>query len=119
VVASLCVFVRLCASLCVWERLGEAHCLVPLCEKVKFPAKLQRGNRLQVCKYVLWKYKLETNQTLQVTVSYLSMILHIVFFLARISKDEKIVIPKVNMNQLQDKIIDLADVVVNVTIEPF
>jgi hypothetical protein len=58
-----CVFVRLCASLCVWERLGEAHCLVPLYEKVSFATKLQGANRLQVSKYVRWKYELETDQT--------------------------------------------------------
>jgi len=92
---------------------------VPLYEKVKFAAKLQRGNRLQVSKYVRWKYKLEKNQTLQVTVSYWSMINHTVFFLARISKDGRIVVPKFNMNQLQDVKLDRACVVVNVTLEPF
>jgi hypothetical protein len=50
-----------------WKRLGEAHCLVPLSEKVSFATKLQRRNRLQVSKYVRWKYKLETYQTLKVS----------------------------------------------------
>jgi hypothetical protein len=92
---------------------------VPLYEKVKFATRLQSGNRLQVSKYVRWKYKLETNQTLKVTVSYWSMINHTIYFLARISKDGRIIIPKVNMNQLKDAIIDRACVVVNVTLEPF
>jgi hypothetical protein len=93
---------------------------VPLYEKVKFAAKLQSGNRFQVSQYVRWKYKLETNQTLQVTVSVnWDIINHTAFFLARMSKDGRIVVPKVNMSVLQDGRMDLAGFVLNVTLEPF
>jgi hypothetical protein len=93
---------------------------VPLYEKVKFSTRLQRGNRLQVSKYVRWKYKLETNQTLQVTVSVnWDFINHTAFFLARMSKDGRIVVPKVGMIVLQDGRIDLTGYVLNVTVEPF
>jgi hypothetical protein len=116
-----CLWLRLCTSWYVWERLEkEADYLVSLYEKVKFATRLQRGNRLQVSKYVRWKYKLETNQTLQVTVSVnWDFIYHTAFFLARISKDGRIVIPKVNMSVLQDGRIDLTGFVLNVTLEPF
>ena len=112
------------AAVCVLGRLGKAGegrgLLMPLYEKVKFATKLQRGNRLQVCKYVRWKYKLETDQTLQVSVSVcFSMINHTISFLARISKDGRIIIPKVQLDLLQDRKIDLAGYVVNVTLEPF
>ena len=111
---------RLYKSWYVLERLGKADCLVQLNEKVKFATKLQLGNRLQACKYVRWKYKLKKDQTLKVTVSvYWSMICHTGSFLARISNDGRIVIPKVNMDLLQDRKIDLAGYVVNVPLEHF
>lgn len=111
---------RLYPSWYVLESLGKAKCLMPLYEKVNFVAKLQRENRLQVSKYVRWKYKLEPDQTLKVTVSVnWSMIDHSVFFLARMRKDGRIVIPKVNMDLLQDRKMDLTGYVVKVTLEPF
>ena len=42
-----------------------------LTERVSFKTRLQRGNRVQVPKYVRWHYKLETTQILEVTVSVL------------------------------------------------
>ena len=111
------------AAGCGCKRFGKVRkggFLVPLNEKVNFVTKLQQRNRFQVSKHVLWKYKLETNQTLKVTVSFnWSMINHTSFFLTRISKDGRIVIPKVNMDLLQDKKMDLAGYIVNVTLEPF
>jgi hypothetical protein len=47
------------------------------------------------------------------------MINHTGSFLARTNKDGRIIIPKVNMDQLQDSKIDLTGYVVNVTLEPF
>jgi hypothetical protein len=93
---------------------------VPLNERVNFATKLQRRNRLQVSKYIRWKYKLETDQTLKVTVSVnYGLINHTGSFLARTSKDGRIIVPKVNMDLLQDRKMDLTGYVVNVTLEPF
>jgi hypothetical protein len=115
------LWLRLHESWYVWERLEkEVDFLVPLYERVNFATKLQRGNRLQVSKYVRWKYKLESDQTLQVTISVnWSMICQTCSFLARISNDGRIVIPKVNVDLLQDRKIERAGYVVNVTLEPF
>ena len=67
---------------------------MPLTEKVSFQAMLQRGNRLQVPRVVRWRFKLESDQVLKVTVSCpdaWSMGEH---FFARMSKDGRIVVPK-------------------------
>jgi hypothetical protein len=92
---------------------------LPLIERVRFQTKLQRGNRFQVSKYVRWRFKLESDQTLQVTVSVVGVWSSTQVFLARMSKDGRIVIPKVNMGLIQDRKIELAGYVLNVTLEPF
>ena len=92
---------------------------MPLIERVKFQTKLQRGNRFQVSKYVRWRYKLESDQTLQVTVCVIGVWGTTQVFLARMSKDGRIVIPKVNMGLLQNREVELAGYVLNVTLEPF
>ena len=68
---------------------------LPLTEKVKFEAKLQRGNRVQVPKMVRWRFKLESYQILEVTLSPMGV--WGIFprnFLTRMSKDGRIVVPK-------------------------
>ena len=92
---------------------------MPLHEKVSFTTKLQRGNRFQVSKYVRWKYKLETNQTLKVTVNVIGAWNTVQVFLARMSQDGRIVIPKTNMAMMQNRGVELVGYVVNVTLEPF
>jgi bifunctional DNA-binding transcriptional regulator/antitoxin component of YhaV-PrlF toxin-antitoxin module len=72
---------------------------VPLTEKVKFEARLQRGNRVQVPKMVRWRFKLESYQILEVTVSLLATwSISPRSFLTRMSKDGRIVIPKQTLN---------------------
>jgi hypothetical protein len=63
-------------SLFVWKCRGEAYCvlrnggeLVPLTASVSFKAVLQKGKRVQVPKLVRWKYKLEREQVLMVSVT--------------------------------------------------
>ena len=41
---------------------------VPLTEAVEFKAVLQKGNRFQLPRLIRWKFKLETDQVLKVTV---------------------------------------------------
>ena len=42
---------------------------MPLTERVDFKTRLQRGNRVQLPKVVRWRYKLESDQVLKVTMS--------------------------------------------------
>jgi bifunctional DNA-binding transcriptional regulator/antitoxin component of YhaV-PrlF toxin-antitoxin module len=77
---------------------------VPLNEKVKFEAKLQRGNRVQIPKMVRWRFKLESFQVLEVTVSFLAVWGNPKSFFTRMSKDGRIAIPKKTLALLrQDK----------------
>jgi hypothetical protein len=92
---------------------------LPLTERVCFKTRLQRGNRFQVSKYVRWKYKLETDQTLKVIISVNGVYCNPQVFLSRMSKDGRIVITKVNMSLLQNRKSELAGYVLNVTLEPF
>ncbi len=92
---------------------------MPLNKKVSFSTKLQRGNRFQVSKYVRWKYTLETNQTLKVTLIVIGVWNTLQVFLARMSQDGRIVIPKTNMALMQNRGVELAGYVLNVTLEPF
>jgi len=68
---------------------------------------------------VRWKYKLETNQTLKVTVNVIGVWNIVQAFLARMSQDGRIVIPKTNMALMQNRGVELVGYVVNVTLEPF
>lgn len=92
---------------------------MPLYERVSFAAKLQRGNRFQVSKYVRWKYKLEKDQTLKVIISVNGVYCNTQVFLSRMSKDGRIIIPKVNMSLLQNRKSELAGYPLNVTLEHF
>jgi hypothetical protein len=70
-------------------------------------------------KYVRWKFKLETNQTLKVTVIVIGAWNTVQVFLARMSQDGRIVIPKTNIALMQHRGVELAGYVLNVTLEPF
>ena len=48
---------------------GKGWGNVPLTEKVCFKTVFQIGNRVQIPKLVRWRYKLETDQILKVTLS--------------------------------------------------
>jgi len=60
---------------------------------VKFHAKLQKGSRVQVPRMVRWRFKLESYQILEVTVNVVGVWSDFQSFLARMSKDGRIVIP--------------------------
>jgi len=42
---------------------------MPLSEKVKFVARLQKGNRVQIPKHIRWRFKLEIWQALKITAN--------------------------------------------------
>jgi hypothetical protein len=55
---------------------------------------LQRGNRLQIPRVVRWRFKLESDQVLKVTVICPDARLMGEQFFATMSKDGRIVVPK-------------------------
>lgn len=91
---------------------------MPLTEGVCFKTRLQRGNRVQVPKYVRWHYKLEPTQILEVTVSVLGVWRPPQIFLSRISKDGRIVIPKLIIALFKDGKPNLNDHVADVRLKP-
>jgi hypothetical protein len=61
-----CVCNRRQNSTSVCKRLDEN---LPVPEKVSFKTPFQQGNRVQIPKFVRWRFKMETDQILKVTVS--------------------------------------------------
>jgi hypothetical protein len=92
---------------------------LPLTEKVRFKARLQRGNRLQVLKYARWRFKLEADQYLQATVSVVGALYYPQTFLTRITKDGRIVIPKMIISLIQARKLNLTGCIMEITLEPF
>jgi bifunctional DNA-binding transcriptional regulator/antitoxin component of YhaV-PrlF toxin-antitoxin module len=91
---------------------------MPLTEKVSFKAMLQRGNRVQIPKLLRWRYKLETNQILNVTAQCLNTFRGAESFFARMSKDGRIVIPKLIIALLKDDRPDLQGCLMQVILQP-
>ncbi len=91
---------------------------MPLTERVSFKTRLQRGNRVQVPKYVRWHYKLEPTQILEVTVSILGAWRPPQIFLSRISKDGRIVIPKLTITLFKDGKPNLDGYIADVRLAP-
>ena len=91
---------------------------MPLTEKVNFKTRLQRGNRIQVPKFVRWRYKLETDQILKVSIMRINMKYYECFF-ATMSKDGRIVVPKLVLEEIcPEDPSRLEGYPLNVTIEP-
>jgi bifunctional DNA-binding transcriptional regulator/antitoxin component of YhaV-PrlF toxin-antitoxin module len=91
---------------------------LPLTERVSFKTRLQRGNRVQVPKYVRWHYRLETTQILEVTVKVFGLWHPAEVFLSRISKDGRIVIPKLTIAIFKDDKPNLDNYVAEVSLFP-
>jgi len=91
---------------------------MPLTEKVSFQAMLQRGNRLQVPRIVRWRFKLESDQVLKVTVSCPDAWPMGEHFFARMSKDGRIVVPKLILTTLAHFKPNLEGYAFHVILEP-
>jgi bifunctional DNA-binding transcriptional regulator/antitoxin component of YhaV-PrlF toxin-antitoxin module len=93
---------------------------LPLTERVEFKAALQKGNRVQVPKLVRWRFKLESDQVLKVSVTALNLFSGWETFYAAMDKSGRITIPKLVLKQLgslrQD--ISLVGSVFKVWLEP-
>jgi bifunctional DNA-binding transcriptional regulator/antitoxin component of YhaV-PrlF toxin-antitoxin module len=92
---------------------------LPLTEKVKFKTRIQKGGRLQINKHVRWRFKLESNQQLAVWINVPSIWGATDTFLCRMTKDGRIVIPKLIMACLKKDKPNLEGYIVDVTLEPF
>ncbi|HLN88916.1 MAG TPA: hypothetical protein VK253_02510 [Candidatus Binatia bacterium] len=73
---------------------------MPLTKRFTFTTKLQRGNRLQIPRYVRWLCQLETNQILKTTIQVINLWNGPQTFLTRMGKDGRITIPKLIMHLL-------------------
>jgi bifunctional DNA-binding transcriptional regulator/antitoxin component of YhaV-PrlF toxin-antitoxin module len=94
---------------------------MPLTRKVSFKTVLQRGNRIQLPKLVRWKYKLEQDQVLKVTVTATSVFGGWETFYARMDKSGRITIPELMLKLLQDRTREkqsLTGAVMEVRLEP-
>ena len=92
---------------------------LPLTERVSFKTRLEKANRLQISKCIRLRYKLETKQYLKVTVNFSGVWGSPQTFQTRIRKDGKIAVPKLNLELVNDRKLDLTGYVVDVTLEPF
>jgi hypothetical protein len=76
---------------------------LPLTKPVRFKTLLQKGNRVQVPKLVRWKFKMETAQVLEVTVSVSAKSWDSESFYARIGKDGRITVPWLVLDLLKKR----------------
>ena len=67
---------------------------MPLTQKVTFKTMLQKKNRLQIPKLVMWQCKLDDSEVLKVTVSVVNLWGSHESFVAKVQKGGRIVIPK-------------------------
>ena len=80
---------------------------------------LQKGNRVQVPKLVRWQFKMETEQVLKVSVSVINLWTGGQFFYAKMGKDGRILLPKLQLELMQSsRETNLTGYVIEVTLEP-
>ncbi|MCJ7768522.1 hypothetical protein MUP79_09045 [Candidatus Bathyarchaeota archaeon] len=91
---------------------------VPLTQKVSFKTMLQEGNRVQVPRVVRWQFKMDTEQILKVTVNALNVFSDWQAFYAKMGRDGRIAVPKLQRELLRDREQALTGYVMEVTLEP-
>jgi bifunctional DNA-binding transcriptional regulator/antitoxin component of YhaV-PrlF toxin-antitoxin module len=92
--------------------------MLPLTEHVNFKARMNCRNRFQVPKNVRWRFRLETNQILKVQVSIEGAWGQPQAFFSRLTKDGRIVIPKITMRLLNINRTNLTGYILDVTLTP-
>ena len=94
--------------------------LLPLTEKVTFKTMFQRGNRIQDPRRVRWRFKLDSEQVLKVSLSVVGLFTGHESFYAQMRKDGRITVPKIQRALLQDKRTQktLEHHIIQVTLEP-
>lgn len=94
---------------------------MPLTETVNFKTVVQKGNRVQLPKLVRWKYKLEIDQVLKVTVTVATIFCGYETFYARMDKSGRITITELTLKLLQSRTHEkqsLTGAVMEVRLEP-
>ena len=92
---------------------------MPLTTKVSFKTVLEKGNRLQIPKLILWQFKMEQNQVLKVRVSPKHLWGVAECFYAKMDKQGRILIPKLALALMANKENpNLESYVFDVTLEP-
>jgi hypothetical protein len=94
---------------------------MPLTWKVSFKTVLQKGNRVQLPKLVRWKYKLEPDQVLKVTVTAATIFCGYETYYARMDKSGRITITELMLKLLQGRTREkqsLTGAVMEVCLEP-
>lgn len=79
---------------------------------------LQRGNRVQVPKLVRWQFKLGSVQVLKVTVDVVNVCGSRQIFYARMGKDGRITVPRLQRELLRGREQSVVGYVMEVTLEP-
>ncbi len=92
---------------------------MPLTSKVDFETRLEKGNRLQIPKIILWQFKIEQNQVLSVRVSSKRLWAGSKHFYAKMDKQGRILIPKLTLYTMTNKENpNLEGYIFDVTLEP-
>jgi len=93
---------------------------MPLTESITFKTKLQRHNRIVVPRHCRWRYKMEPGELLKVNIEpYDSESYQDEEFLAKMTSDGRLTIPKLTMEVLkrrEEK--NLTGTIIEVTISP-
>jgi hypothetical protein len=92
--------------------------VVVLTEKVTFTAVLQKGNRFQVPKVLRWRFKMDNEQVLKVSVSPVEIIGAKHFFYARMDKSGRITVPRLTRELVRGIRDSRVGYGLNVTLEP-
>jgi len=91
---------------------------VPLTEKVRFKTLLQKGNRVQVPKLVRWRFKMDSEQVLKVSVTAVNVWGGWQTFYGMMGRDGRITIPKLQRELLRYKEKSIVGYVMEVMLEP-
>jgi hypothetical protein len=91
---------------------------VVLTEKVSFTAVLQKGNRFQVPKVLRWRFKMDMEQVLKVSVSPVEIRTTGHVFYARMDKSGRITVPRLTRELVRGIRESRVGYGLNVTLEP-
>ena len=90
---------------------------MPLTRPVTFKATLQEGNRIQIPRLIRWQYKLEPQQILKASVA-VSCRFSWEQFHTHMTKDGRIVVPKLILQLLQNANESLVGQILEIQLEP-
>jgi len=76
---------------------------MPLTHSVTFKAAIGKGNRIQIPTLIRWEFKLEPTQLLTITIRLFERAIQETFF-AKMNKDGRITIPKINAEIIKTKL---------------